>query len=65
MNETKVTLTHPMIQELMADWVTLIVSDDRIDYRVGNAAHTGLPHDPVDVVNLMFVLHELPADVSM
>lgn len=46
-------------------WVSTIHFDDRIDYRVGDAANTGLPAESADVVNVQFVLHELPIEVSM
>jgi ubiquinone/menaquinone biosynthesis C-methylase UbiE len=46
-------------------WVSSIVPDNRIEYRVGNAAKTALPDSSVDVVNLQFVLHELPANIAL
>ena len=44
-------------------WVNTIHSDDRITLQVGDITH--LPHIPsssVHIVNLMFVLHEMPLD---
>eukprot|EP00584_Thalassiosira_punctigera_P011794 CAMPEP_0172548320 /NCGR_PEP_ID=MMETSP1067-20121228/17636_1 /TAXON_ID=265564 ORGANISM="Thalassiosira punctigera, Strain Tpunct2005C2" /NCGR_SAMPLE_ID=MMETSP1067 /ASSEMBLY_ACC=CAM_ASM_000444 /LENGTH=414 /DNA_ID=CAMNT_0013335521 /DNA_START=107 /DNA_END=1351 /DNA_ORIENTATION=- len=41
-------------------WITAIDPDPRIELRQGDIANTGLPSDSVDVVNLVFVLHELP-----
>ena len=46
-------------------WVSRIEPDDRIEYIVGDAARTGLPSASVDVVNLMFVAHELPHQVTL
>ena len=45
-------------------WVNDIEFDERIDYRVGDAASTELLDDSVDVVNVLFVVHELPIEVS-
>jgi ubiquinone/menaquinone biosynthesis C-methylase UbiE len=45
-------------------WVSTITPDDRIQYQVGDAAQTGLESESFDVVNLQFVLHELPADAA-
>ena len=45
-------------------WVSHIEYDERIDYRVGDASHTGLSDESVDVVNLQFIVHELPIEVS-
>jgi ubiquinone/menaquinone biosynthesis C-methylase UbiE len=46
------------------NWVSTITPDDRIQYQVGDAAQTGLESESFDVVNLQFVLHELPADAA-
>jgi len=46
-------------------WVTTIQPDSRIQYDVVDAAHTPLPDNSVDVVNLMFVLHEVPYKAAM
>ena len=46
-------------------WVSNIDYDDRIDYRVADASDTGLPAESVDVVNVQFVVHELPIEISM
>ena len=46
-------------------WVNTIKFDERIEYRVGDAADTGLPDESVDVVNVQFVVHELPVEVSI
>jgi len=45
-------------------WVTTILSDPRINLRVGNAADTALPDNFADVVNLQFILHELPLSAT-
>jgi ubiquinone/menaquinone biosynthesis C-methylase UbiE len=45
-------------------WVSTISSDSRIEYLVGDAADTMLKSGSIDVVNLQFVLHELPAEVG-
>lgn len=49
-------------------WVSSIESDSRIEYLVGDAASAlTLPEiheESFDVVNLQFVLHELPPDVA-
>ena len=45
-------------------WVSNIEFDERIDYRVSEANNTGLPDESVDVVNVQFVVHELPIEVS-
>lgn len=48
------------------EWVSSIPPQlqERIEYRVGDAAATQLPNDCADVVNLQFVLHELPLSAS-
>ena len=46
-------------------WVSSISNDDRIKYTVGDAADTKLESETFDVVNLQFVLHELPSEVSL
>lgn len=46
-------------------WVSSIVSDDRIEYMIGDAADTKLESASFDVVNLQFVLHELPPEVGI
>jgi len=46
-------------------WVSTITSDDRIEYFVGDAAHTRLESETFDVVNLQFVLHELPDNIAL
>jgi SAM-dependent methyltransferase len=51
-------------------WVSTIESDSRIEYVVGDVAKTSKLKDlgdiegKVDVVNLQFVLHELPPDAA-
>ena len=45
-------------------WVSNIDFDDRIDYRVSDATSTELLDNSVDVVNVQFVVHELPIEVS-
>jgi ubiquinone/menaquinone biosynthesis C-methylase UbiE len=45
-------------------WVSTVLGDARIEYLVGDAADTMLPAALFDVVNLQFVLHELPAEVA-
>jgi ubiquinone/menaquinone biosynthesis C-methylase UbiE len=62
---------HDVIQHQLADddeqrgtWVSTIQRDDRIEYVWGNAAHTGLPENYCNVVNLQFVAHELPVSVT-
>jgi ubiquinone/menaquinone biosynthesis C-methylase UbiE len=46
-------------------WVRPIARDDRITYTVANAVDTGLPDHSVDVVNVQFVVHELPISVTL
>lgn len=46
-------------------WISTVHADDRIEYRVAAAESTGLPDGSVDVVNLQFVAHELPATVTL
>lgn len=46
-------------------WVSTISNDERIDYVVGDAASTDMESASFDVVNLQFVLHELPDDVAI
>ena len=41
-------------------WVSTIVQDARIQYTTANAADTPFDDNTFDVVNLQFVLHELP-----
>ena len=36
-----------------------------VELRLGDAANTGLESNSVDIVNLLFVLHELPADSAV
>jgi len=45
-------------------WVTTVAPDDRIQYHVADAAQLPLPDNSVDVVNLMFVLHEVPYEAA-
>ena len=52
-------------QEDGGTWVSSVSADDRIEYRVGNAAKTNLRDNSVDVVNLQFVLHELPDSAAL
>jgi ubiquinone/menaquinone biosynthesis C-methylase UbiE len=46
-------------------WVNSITPDERISYQVAAAEATGLPDASVDIVNLQFVAHELPAAVTL
>jgi len=46
-------------------WVSNIENDSRISYAFGNAANTGFDDEKFDVVNLQFVLHELPEDAAL
>lgn len=46
-------------------WINSITPDDRISYRVAAAEATGLSEASVDIVNLQFVAHELPATVTL
>jgi len=46
-------------------WVSTIENDSRISYAFGDATKTGFDDDSFDVVNLQFVLHELPDDVAL
>lgn len=46
------------------NWINSIDYDERIDYRVGDAANTQLPDSSADIVNVQFVVHELPIEVS-
>jgi ubiquinone/menaquinone biosynthesis C-methylase UbiE len=46
-------------------WVSSISNDERIEYLVGDAANTGMESESFDVVNLQFVLHELPDDIAI
>lgn len=58
--------------DLKGPWVSNIQPDDRIQYVIGDAAKVSTSSTPtlrrlkgtVDVVNLQFVLHELPQDVT-
>lgn len=45
-------------------WVSSILPDDRIEYSISNAADTSLDNEIFDVVNVQFVLHELPLEIS-
>ena len=45
-------------------WVSTIVPDDRIEYQVGDVANTRFDDNTFDVVNLQFVLHELPTSAA-
>jgi ubiquinone/menaquinone biosynthesis C-methylase UbiE len=45
-------------------WVSNISYDDRIEYILGDAGSTGLQSESFDIVNLQFVVHELPADAT-
>lgn len=47
------------------EWINTVRADDRIEYRVAAAESTDLPDNSVDVVNLQFVAHELPATVTL
>lgn len=47
------------------EWVSNIQKDKRISYQVGDAADTGLQDNSVDVVNLQFVAHELPHEITL
>lgn len=46
-------------------WVSTIRNDDRIHCFVGDAGSTKLEADSFDVVNLQFVLHELPSEAAI
>lgn len=46
-------------------WVSTISPDARIHYMVGDAANTKLEANAYDVVNIQFVLHEVPANVAI
>jgi ubiquinone/menaquinone biosynthesis C-methylase UbiE len=46
-------------------WVSTIQNDDRIEYVAGDAANTGLDSGTFDVVNIQFVLHELPPEAAL
>jgi ubiquinone/menaquinone biosynthesis C-methylase UbiE len=46
-------------------WINAIQQDKRIEYRIGAAENTGLPDNSVDIVNLQFVAHEMPANVTL
>lgn len=56
---------QPKSLEEGGPWINSVTSDDRITYQVGAAESTGLPNASVDVVNLQFVAHELPATVTI
>ena len=45
-------------------WVSTVTNDERIEYCVGNAANTQLGTSTYDIVNIQFVLHEVPAEVA-
>lgn len=55
---------EPKSFEEGGDWVSTVENDDRIEYAVGDAANSGLPAESFDVVNLSFVLHELPPEAA-
>jgi ubiquinone/menaquinone biosynthesis C-methylase UbiE len=44
---------------------TIVVEDDIIEYLVGDAGKTNLETGSFDVVNLQFVLHELPSEAAI
>jgi ubiquinone/menaquinone biosynthesis C-methylase UbiE len=46
------------------EWVNSVPRDDRIELRVGDASSTGLPDSFADAVNVQFLFHELPIEVS-
>ncbi|CAJ1954522.1 unnamed protein product [Cylindrotheca closterium] len=46
-------------------WVSNVQNDSRILYTFGDAANTGFDDASFDVVNLQFVLHELPEDAAL
>ena len=46
-------------------WVSTIKNDDRIEYFFGDAGSTQLEPESFDVVNLQFVLHELPPEAAI
>lgn len=46
-------------------WVSSITNDNRIEYIVGDAADTQLESESFNVVNLQFVLHELPPEAAI
>ena len=59
----------PSIEE-GGPWVNAIpatgnLDKSRIQYQVGDATQTGLPDNSVDVVNLQFVAHEMPYQVTL
>jgi ubiquinone/menaquinone biosynthesis C-methylase UbiE len=45
-------------------WVSTINFDNRIEYFVGDAGNTQFESGSFDVVNLQFVLHELPPEAA-
>ena len=46
-------------------WVSDIQKDYRISFQVGDAANTGLPNSSAEFLNLQFVAHKLPHEVTM
>jgi ubiquinone/menaquinone biosynthesis C-methylase UbiE len=46
-------------------WVSNIDNDSRISYAFGDAADIGFDDESYDIVNLQFVLHELPEDAAL
>lgn len=45
-------------------WITTVDSDDRIELLRADIANTSLPSNSANVVNLVFVIHELPFAAS-
>jgi ubiquinone/menaquinone biosynthesis C-methylase UbiE len=56
---------HPKSIDEGGPWINAIKADDRINYQVAAAEATGLPDASVDIVNLQFVAHELPAQATL
>jgi ubiquinone/menaquinone biosynthesis C-methylase UbiE len=54
----------PKSKQEGGEWVSSVSNDSRIDYRVGDAADTGVDDDSVDICNLQFVAHELPHAIT-
>jgi ubiquinone/menaquinone biosynthesis C-methylase UbiE len=46
-------------------WVSTIERDPRIQYQWGDATNTGFKDNSVDVVNLQFVAHECPFEITL
>jgi len=54
----------PQTMQSGGTWVSSVAPDVRIEYQCGDATNTKLSSNSVDVVNLQFVAHELPNEIT-